>query len=283
MPLSLRLLLSARGAQVLLTKNAKVYLAGRSAQRLEDAIYELKELTGKEGVPLILDLADLNSVKSAATEFASREKQLNVLINNAGVMGSPVELTAQGYEMQFGVNVLGHFYLTKLLLPLLQETAERTGEPARIMQFISVTALVVWWDLDFATFKAGPEQRALSAWSRYSQSKLANAMLSRQFAKRCGGENGRVISTSVNPGNIATTILKNDAWYLRPFTALWSWHPVEKGALTQLWAATSPEGLALNGKALGPWCRVRPEIPRAEDDKLGDRLWEWLEEQVNDL
>jgi len=271
-------------ARVLLTKNAKVYLAGRNARRLEDAIADLKELTGKEGIPLILDLADLNSVKAAADEFMSQEKRLNVLINNAGILQSPVELTPQGHEMQFGVNVLGHFYFTKLLLPLLTETAERTGEPGRIMHFSSITARVGLWGLeDFDTLKAGPALNAMGGVGRYAQSKFGNAVMSRQFAKRFGGENGHIISTSINPGNISTGILNKNSWMVRPFALLWCFHPVEMGALTQLWAATSPEGLALNGKSLGPWCRERPEIRRAEDEALGDKLWEWLEEQVKNF
>jgi len=271
-------------ARVLLSKNAKVYLAGRNARRLEDAIAELKELTGKEGIPLVLDLADLKSVKEAAAEFLSLESELNVLINNAGIVTATEEFTVQGHELAFGVNVLGHFYFTELLRPLLQETAERTGEQGRVIHLSSIMARFgIWVPLDFDTLEAGPALSGLGPVGRYAQSKFGNSVLARQAAKRYGGENGRIISVSVNPGNITTGILDEPTWYVRPFAHIMCFHPIELGALTQLWAATSPECLALNGKSLGPWCRERPEIKSAEDEALGDRLWEWLEEQVKNF
>lgn len=112
----------------MLKKNAKVYLAARSPSKVEAALKDLKESTGKDAIFLKLDLGDLKSVKAAAEEFISKERELHILFNNAGVMNPPVDLlTADGYDLQFGTNVLGEFYFhvalrTVLTLFCLQAT-----------------------------------------------------------------------------------------------------------------------------------------------------------------
>ncbi|KAG8678437.1 hypothetical protein FRC08_017779 [Ceratobasidium sp. 394] len=113
-------------SKALLNKNAKVYLAARSKSKADKAIEWLKtETGGRAPIFLELDLADLASVRQAAEEFRRKEPELHVLFNNAGVMVSPVELkTADGYDLQFGTNVLGHYLFTTLLLPTLIHTAQ---------------------------------------------------------------------------------------------------------------------------------------------------------------
>ncbi|KAJ7352040.1 hypothetical protein DFH08DRAFT_693367, partial [Mycena albidolilacea] len=94
--------------KALLQHNAKVYLAARSPEKAKEAIDDLKSQTGKEAEFLQLDLADLHSVKRAVEKFTEKETRLDVLFNNGGVMGPPIEqLTAQGYDLTFGTNVLG--------------------------------------------------------------------------------------------------------------------------------------------------------------------------------
>ncbi|CUA69446.1 hypothetical protein RSOLAG22IIIB_14011 [Rhizoctonia solani] len=112
--------------KALLNKNAKVYLAARSKSRADVAIEWLRhETNGKAPVFLELDLASLASVRKAVEEFKSKEHQLHVLFNNAGVMAPPVDQrTVDGYDLQFGTNVLGHYFFTTLLLPTLIHTAK---------------------------------------------------------------------------------------------------------------------------------------------------------------
>ncbi|KAG9076657.1 hypothetical protein FRC06_009380, partial [Ceratobasidium sp. 370] len=114
--------------KALLNKNAKVYLTARSKAKADDAIEWLKKETGgKEPMFLQLDLSNLDSVRKAAEEFKSKEQELHVLFNNAGVMVPPVEQkTADGYDLQFGTNVLGHYFFTILLLPTLVHTAKNS-------------------------------------------------------------------------------------------------------------------------------------------------------------
>lgn len=113
--------------KALLNKNAKVYMASRSREKAESAIADLATESGKRAIFLELDLADLASVKKAAQVFQSMENDLHVLFNNGGVLMPNIkDLTKQGYDLQFGTNVLGHYNFTVLLLPTLLETAKRS-------------------------------------------------------------------------------------------------------------------------------------------------------------
>ncbi|TEB39776.1 NAD(P)-binding protein [Coprinellus micaceus] len=269
-------------AKALLAHNAKVYFAARSQERAEKAIKDLKTETGKEGIWLKLDLADLKSVKTAAEEFLSKEQELHILFNNAGVMVPPVtDVTAQGYDLQFGTNVLGHFYLTKLLIPALLKGAKSSGnEKARVVTTSSVASY--FGKLDFNTLKDGPARRKQYAALLYNQSKLGNVLVSNVFAKRYADQG--IVSTALNPGNLDSELPRHlSSWQ----AAILRWvvlHPVPLGALTQLYAGTTDEGAKLNGKWLRPWARVgNNPNPLTRDEKLAEELWKWCEEQVENI
>jgi len=266
-------------AKALLAKNAKVYLAARSSEKAQNAIEELKAATGKEGIFLQLDLADLHAIKQAAAEFTSKEKVLHILFNNAGVMNPPVpQVTAQNYDMQFGTNVLGHFYLTKLLLPTMIATAAASGDDARIVNTSSMASLR--GNIDFNCLKDGPARRRRWTIELYAQSKLGNVILSNELARRYGSQG--VISAAVNPGNLRTELWRHGPAIMNAVLGLFL-YPPPMGALTQLWAGTTDAGRELNGKYLIPWARVGEPNPLAKDEKLGAELWEWMEEQVRDI
>ncbi|EGN95247.1 hypothetical protein SERLA73DRAFT_162749 [Serpula lacrymans var. lacrymans S7.3] len=143
----------------------------------EDAIRELKEKTGNEAVFLKLDLANLKFVKAAAEEFLSKETQLHVLFNNAGLMGPPIDLvTEDGYDLQFGTNVVGHHYFTKLLLPVLISTA-KTCQDGKVRVVTTSSSGHHFGNLDFNTFKDGPARKKQSTSVMYSQSKYNTTIL----------------------------------------------------------------------------------------------------------
>ncbi|KAH6912194.1 hypothetical protein BKA70DRAFT_1266944 [Coprinopsis sp. MPI-PUGE-AT-0042] len=267
-------------AQALLAKNAKVYMAGRSTAKLAEAIKQVKAATGKEGIPLQLDLADLPSIKRGVEEFLSKESQLHILFNNAGVMNPPVkDVTAQGYDLQFGTNVLGHFYLTKLLVPTLTSTAKATGTKTRVVH-TSSSASNMTSKLDFNSFKDGPARKKHTSWNLYAQSKIGNIIIANEFAKRYGDQD--LVSCSCNPGNLKTDLQRHTGG-ITAFIINMMVYPAPMGALTQLWAGTSEEGSTMNGKYLVPWARYGNANPAAQDPKLGEDLWNWLEEQVANL
>ncbi|KAJ3530469.1 hypothetical protein NMY22_g8559 [Coprinellus aureogranulatus] len=269
-------------AKALLAHNAKVYLAARNEAKTKRVIEELKAETGNEGLYLKLDLADLNSVKQAAEEFLRKEQTLHVLFNNAGVMRPPIEdVTVQGYDLQFGTNVLGHFYFTKLLIPaLLNGARSSTDGKARIIHTSSSTSYRGF--IDFKALKDGPARRRYSSSSLYDQSKLGNALVSQQWAKRYGDKG--IVSVAVNPGNLSSELTRHLPGWQATFIRWTMLYPVPLGALTQLYAGTMDEGADLNGKWMIPWARVAEHPnPLAHDDKLGDELWRWCEDQVANI
>ncbi|KAI0642276.1 NAD(P)-binding protein [Trametes meyenii] len=262
----------------LLEHNATVYLGARSRERAEAAIEELHTQTGRRARFLALDLASLASVRTAAEELLSLEQELHVLFNNAGVMWRPVEeTTADGYDMQFGTNVLGHFYLTKLLMPaLLRGAASSPDGRARVVATSSGYAYVGRMRLD--TLADGPARRKVSTEDLYNQSKLGDVLVAFELARRYGAQG--IVSTALHPGVLKTDLLSHVKGIMHAFYDSMMF-PAPMGALTPLYAGTSPEGAELNGKFLIPWARVA-NCPNkaAYDETLAKQLWEWLEEQV---
>ncbi|KZV62249.1 NAD-P-binding protein [Peniophora sp. CONT] len=258
--------------KALLQHNAKVYLAARNADKAAKAIEELKSVTGKEAIFLPLDLSDLHVVRKSAEEFLSKEKQLHVLFNNAGVMACPMDLlTAQGYDMQIGTNVIGHYFFTSLLLPALEATSA-SGEKARVVTTSSVVAYFAK-EFVFDAVQDGPQRKKLGPRDLYNISKLGDALFAIELSRRLGD---KVISVAVNPGNIKTDLQRHMPSWQRPLNAML--YPSPMGALTQLWAGVSPEGANLNGQFVVPWARVGSAPVKAQDPALGGKLWLWADE-----
>ncbi|KAI0809186.1 NAD(P)-binding protein [Irpex lacteus] len=261
--------------KALLVKNAKVYIATRSKERCTAAIRELKEQTGKEAVFLPLDLANLRSVEAAAKEFLSKERHLHVLFNNAGLKDCPMEqLTAQGFDMVFGVNVIGHWYFTELLLPaLLAVSEDNPGQNSRVITTSSFAAYMntIHWE----SIKDGPVRRSMTLDDFYDQSKHANIIVSNEVARRYGDKG--IVAISVNPGNILTEMAKSNlTWWHR--ILLWPiLYSPPFGALTQLRAGTDPSVATYNGAFMIPWARIGKAPPQTDDPAVGKKLWDWLE------
>jgi NAD(P)-dependent dehydrogenase (short-subunit alcohol dehydrogenase family) len=153
----------------------------------------------------ILDLADLKSVKDFAGHFLAKHSHLHGLVNNAGVMNVPYGKTKDGFETQIGVNHLGHYLLTELLLPCLKASA-----PSRVVilsscyhdRAVGREGTIDLEDLHF-------ERRKYDGWEAYAQSKLANLLHAKELAKRVSGSN--VVVTSVHPGWVRTNLIRNSA------------------------------------------------------------------------
>ncbi|KAI0747568.1 hypothetical protein C8Q74DRAFT_510339 [Fomes fomentarius] len=193
-------------------------------------------------------------------------------------MTPPVELTtADGYDLQFGTNVLGHFYFTELLMPAL--LAGVHSSPDHYTRIITTSSSGAYFGkIQFETFQDGPARRKLRRETLYFQSKLANVIIARQIARRYADKG--IISISLNPGNINTGLFRYTPTFARKIMqALWL-QTVESGALTQLFAGTMPEALNYNGEYLIPWARLGKCRREAYDDELGQRLWTWLEDAV---
>ncbi|PBK84749.1 NAD(P)-binding protein [Armillaria gallica] len=263
--------------RVLLLHGAKVYLAARSEGKAKEAIEDLKKETGHEAIFLPLDLADLVSVRRGAEEFLSKEKQLHILFNNAGVMLSPMEmLTKQGYDLQFGTNVIGHFHFTKLVLPALLAAATPT-EKARVITTSSSANYM--GTLNFDLWADGPARNKKAPGDMYVQSKHGNVVFAVELARRYGAQN--IISHSLNPGSIRTDLQRHLSPFANKMQDIFLF-PVSMGALTQLWAGTSPEAGQMNGEFMIPWARLGKARKETGDPEVGKKLWEWLEAQCKD-
>lgn len=259
--------------------NAHVYLAARMPSKAESAIAEIKKAVPTANITFLeLDLASLASVKKAAETFKSSSDRLDVLLNNAGVMALPAQVTKEGYEIQFGTNHLGHALFTKLLMPTLQRTAEEKDSDVRIVNLSS--AAHKWAPKGGLALKdAISDMSAYLTWVRYGQSKLANVLFTRELAKRYPN----IRSMVVHPGPIDTGLplgfMGSHPWLA--FVA----SPVryflktpQEGALTSLFACTSPE--AKSGQYYEPVAKASAGSANSRDPKLVSELWEWTEAEL---
>lgn len=254
-------------------KGARVILACRSAQKGQAAVERLRgEDSGFDVSLELLDLSDLDSVRAFAARVRSAHDRLDLLILNAGVMVPPESKTAQGFELQFGVNHLGHFALTGELLPLLQQT-----DGARVVAVSSIAAQQGKMRFDDLQFTQG-----YSPWQAYGQSKLANQLFVRELQRRLSQSGSAVRVTAAHPGWTATDLQRTSgiARFLNPILAM----KTPQGALPTLRAATDPE--ALEADYFGPsgWMQMRgypvrvPMVKQAQDTGAASRLWEVSEE-----
>ncbi|KAJ7362911.1 hypothetical protein DFH08DRAFT_1025398 [Mycena albidolilacea] len=270
----------------LLLKNAKVYLAARSPTKAAAAIKRLKEETKKSAIFLELDLADLPRVRRAAESFLAQETRLDILFNNGGVMVTPLDqLTAQNHDLQFGTNVIGHFFLTELLIPALTRSHEESEVPARVIHTSSLGHTFAPGNgINFASLKGGPQRDAwlkekssiTSPWVLYGESKIGNIFISNYFAKK---HSDVLVSCALHPGVIKTDLQRH-------FTGWIEWignaflYPTPMGAYTQLWGATVATPAQITGQYLVPWGKVGKADKRTTNTKLEDEVIAYLREQI---
>jgi len=194
-------------AAILARKGAEVVLACRDELRGADALACVQRALPDAGVQLQrLDLASLASVRAFCELELAQRRPLDILINNAGVMAPRRRLeTADGFELQFGTNVLGHFALTALLLPLLDMAAEVSAERPRVVTIASIAHKTGRLDFDDlqATHRYGPM-------IAYRQSKLANLMFAFELARRLRAARSRVMSVAAHPGVANTNLFRAD-------------------------------------------------------------------------
>lgn len=246
------------------------------------------QASGARGVIEVaaLDLADLGSVRRFAGDFLASHGALHGLVNNAGVMNTPKGKTKDGFETQFGVNHLGHFLLTELLLDVLKKSA-----PSRVVNLSSCyhdMAQGREGRLDFDDLQF--ERRAYDGWEAYAQSKLANLLHARELAARLAGTG--VTAVSVHPGWVRTNLIRSTmpTWaqdfLLRPVLRLSGMIEPWEGAQTTLYALLSPEvpshagayfsqlGMYRDRKAKGGGWPLRSPNPNAHDDAAARRLYQ---------
>ncbi|GGE85367.1 SDR family oxidoreductase [Sphingomonas prati] len=269
--------LGYQDALMLARAGGDIILAGRDAHKGADAVDRIRSKVTAARIRFVrLDLANLASVASFAERLGKQQDRVDLLINNAGVMVPPRrQVTADGFELQFGTNHLGHFALTAQLLPLL-----RKGRNARVISLSSVAAPS--GAIDFANLNAEQSYKAMPA---YSQSKLACLMFAFELQRRSEAGGWGITSIAAHPGVSRTDLLHNGpgrwsvhglARSLLPFL----FQPAAQGALPTLFAATSDRAKA--GGYYGPdrmgETRGYPTEagipPQALDEAVASRLWD---------
>ncbi|MFD9319905.1 oxidoreductase [Streptomyces sp. NPDC060053] len=266
-------------ARELARKGARVVLACRSETRGREAVRRLHdEVPGAEAELRRLDLGDLASVREFAD--ALPYDRLDLLVNNAGVMAMPYGTTADGFETQFGVNHLGHFALTGLLMPALLATRGRSPE-ARIVTVSSMAHLLGNIDPDDLN-----SERRYRRWIAYGRSKTANLLFTHELARRLTAAGAEAVAAAAHPGYAATNLQtagpraegRPVAERLMALGNRIFAQPAEAGALPALYAATAP-GVrpdSFTGPSLAMWRGAPAPSRRAPwtlDDRAGERLW----------
>ncbi|XP_070588946.1 retinol dehydrogenase 14 [Erythrolamprus reginae] len=269
-------------AAELLRQGARVIMACRDCGRAEEAARELRAEVGLcsrgggecrgELVVHELDLASLRSVRSFCQQVLQEEPRLDVLINNAGIFQCPYMKTEDDFEMQFGVNHLGHFLLTNLLLGLLKSSA-----PSRIV--VVSSKLYKYGEINFDDLNSELSYNKSFA---YSRSKLANILFTGELARRI--QNTGVTVNVLHPGMVRTNLGRyiHIPLLAKPLFNLVSWaffKSPSEGALTIVYLSTSPEVEGVSGKYFGD-CKEEQLLPKATDDLVARKLWDISEVMV---
>jgi len=274
--------------RALASAGAKVTMACRDAAKAEKVAAELNQSLGMTLVDSApIDLGSLASVRAFATAYRANHDTLDILINNGAVMACPQSSTSDGFEMQFGVNHLGHFCLTTELLPLL-----KNAQGARVVCLSSTGHLrspVVFDDIQF-------ENRDYDPWASYGQAKTACSLFAVGIQNRYKDDG--IEGFAVHPGGIMTTLqrhmsgedIESRGWVDSEGNVNERFKTVEQGASTSVWAATSPDLAGLGGRYLEDCAEAEviegtPEFPRgvmpyAVDPALADQLWALSEAMI---
>lgn len=266
--------LGYRTAEVLVSKGAAVVLACRNEQKGNDAVNQILAAHPEAKVDFLqLDLASLSSVRSFVEAYQQNNDRLSALINNAGVMIPPFTTTQEGLESQFGINHLGHFALTGLLLPVLRATPG-----ARVVNVSSVAHRDGKLDLDNLRGENG-----YKAFREYSQSKLANLLFTFELHRKLRAAGIMDLhSVAAHPGMSQTDIMRHSAFMVL-FAPLVT-QSVQKGAWPLLYAATHMD--VNSADYIGPdrffeyWGHPIKVgcTQRAKDEASATQLWQKSEE-----
>lgn len=274
--------LGFEACRVLAGRGARVIMACRSIAKGENARnLILEKVPGAQLELEELDVSSMDSVRRCAERLESRLERLDLLINNAGVMAIPAGKSADGYDLQFATNHLGHFLLTGLMLPRLLATPG-----SRIVPVSSIAARQ--GSIDFEDLMG---DKHYDTWKAYNQSKLANLMFGFELQRRLERRGADTAAIVAHPGASMTDLFSTPGGgfikrVLTPVIRPFLYQSAEAGAQIILYAATSPD--ALPGGYYGPANRNEMKGPpaaaripaAAQDEEVARRLWRASEELV---
>ncbi|XP_051733510.1 retinol dehydrogenase 12-like [Ctenopharyngodon idella] len=251
-------------------RGARVILACRSEARGTAALQEIRDSSGNQNVHLrLLDTSSLESVRKFAARILEEEKELHILVNNAGASGLPSKITADGLEITFATNHIGPFLLTSLLLDLLKKSA-----PARI---VNVSSMNHWkGKVDFSHFRGDNLSNVMDA--AYNHTKLHNVIWTNELARRLQGTG--VTANSLHPGVVMTDVMRNYNFIIRflfNLVGFFFFKTPEEGAFSPIYCAISEETEGITGKYFDSDCSLVLAAPPARDPALGVKEYEFCE------
>ncbi|CAK9188596.1 unnamed protein product [Ilex paraguariensis] len=268
-------------ARVLALHKAHVVIAARNMEAANQAKQLILKDNDTARIDVMkLDLSSIKSIKAFADNFNALNIPLNILINNAGVMFCPFQLSEDGIEMQFATNHLGHFYVTNLLLDKMKDTAKATGIEGRIVNLSSVAHLHTYGG--GIRFDNINDQRSYSDKKAYGQSKLANILHASELSRRLQEEGANITVNSVHPGLIMTNLMRHSAVLMRilkVFTCI-LWKDIPQGAATTCYVALNPKLKRVTGKYFLDCNEYKPST-FARDEILAKKLWDFSNKLVN--
>ncbi|KAF2093719.1 NAD(P)-binding protein, partial [Rhizodiscina lignyota] len=264
---------------------AHIYFAGRNRSKHEAAIASLRELFPSTSTKLSFlecDLESLSSVQAAAKSFImqssaqpeSESNRLDILICNAGVHGAPDGQTADGYEVRWGVNYMSHALLIKYLMPIMLQTAQRSGVEAEVRCVLVSSAGFRFTVSDGIDFK--------SQYLKYGQSKLATILLTRKLNE----QHPSVKTVAVHPGIVGTGMNlglgKAEVMFMKVSGWMngYPWLTPEQGAVNQTWAAVGKKENVIGGEYFEKPGEVGKPTKWSKSEQLQKELWEWTEEEL---
>jgi len=268
-------------------RGAHVILAGRSKSKLESCEALIRQTAKKSDgsaangetlrlTSLELDLTSFESIEAFVQRFNQLNLPCHILLNNAGVMATTYGQTQDGFELQFGTNHVGHFYLTQLLLPKLREST-----PARIVNVASLAHKMATMHRDRLNECFHPTSKQYGAWTAYGNSKLANILHARSLQERYSGEG--ITSYSLHPGAVATELGRNGL-VTRAVYGVGSMLNLMKtsriGAATSIYCATHPDALKDAGKYFDRCVVATNHTWKTTNDELAQALWNQTEKEV---
>ncbi|KAJ8457852.1 hypothetical protein OPV22_030778 [Ensete ventricosum] len=270
--------IGAETARVFALRGAHVIIAARNMEAADDVKQLILQTTPLARVDVLkLDLSSLKSVRAFADQFLAMDLPLNILINNAGVMFCPFQLSEDGIELQFATNHLGHFLLTNLLLERMKSTAKETGIEGRIVNLSSIAHLLHRYE-EVIRFDRLNDKDTYSDKKAYGQSKLANILHANELSRRLQEEGANITVNSIHPGLIMTNLMRHSflqMWLLKLFTYVF-WKTVPQGAATTCYVALHPSLKGVTGKY---FIDCNEEMPSywAKDETLAKKLWDLSE------
>ncbi|MDI1442865.1 SDR family oxidoreductase [Polyangium sp. 6x1] len=249
-------------------RGATLVLVGRSREKSERVVKELKDASGNEKIELLLgDLSKIAETRAVADAFRAKYDRLDVLVNNAGAVFTDYKLSPDGIEMTFALNHMAYFVLTTSLLDLIKKTPK-----ARVVSTSSHAHKVSKMDLATVVKRSGS-----AGFGAYGDSKLANILFTRELARRLEGSGAT--ANCMHPGYVRTGFALNTgpiaAVFVKAAAALFARSP-EKGADTIVWLATSDEAAPYNGEYFFDR-KIAGTTRHAQNDDLAKGLWELSE------